>query len=50
MASFVNTFEKYFANGTITTATIGAGAERGVEVPGVSGRRVGVPRGSGVSK
>jgi len=33
MASFVNTFEKYFANGTITTATIGAGPNGELRYP-----------------
>ena len=42
MASFVNTFEKYFANGTITTATIGAGPNGELRYPAKLGRRVGV--------
>ena len=33
MTSFVDTFEKYFANGTITTATIGAGPNGELRYP-----------------
>ena len=33
MASFVNTFEKYFTNGTITTATMGRANRELVPVP-----------------